>query len=153
MGNLKTVIIGQDVTSIGNYAFKGCPIECIVCEGETPATASANVFDSGTIANATLVVPTEAAIDTYKASKCWKNFGNIISYDNYITNISTATESTTVNVKDGKIYISEDTDVAIYTIAGKLVAKGNAGEYTLPTGTYIVKVGNKATKISINKVR
>ena len=145
--NLKTVIIGQDVTSIGNYAFKGCPIECIVCEGETPATASANVFDSGTIANATLVVPTEAAIDTYKAAKCWKNFGNIISYDNYITNISTATESTTVNVKDGKIYISEDTDVAIYTIAGKLVAKGNAGEYTLPTGTYIVKVGNKAVKI------
>ena len=149
--NLKNVIIGKDVTFIGNYAFKGCPIECIICKRETPATISTNVFDSGTLANATLVVPTEAAVETYKKTNIWKKFGNIISYDKFITNISTVAEGATISVKDGKITVPNDAEVAIYTIAGKLVAKGNAREYTLPTGTYIVKIGNKAIKVLISK--
>lgn len=151
--NLKNVIIGESVTSIGNYAFKGCPIECIICKGETPATANTNTFDNSTIANATLVVPTEASIEAYKASKGWKNFGTIISYDKYLTNIPTATEEDAIKIKDGKITVTQNTEVAIYTITGKLVTKGNAGEYTLPTGNYIVKFGNKAIKVSINKLR
>lgn len=149
--NLKNVIIGKDVTFIGNYAFKGCPIECIICKRETPATISTNVFDSGTLANVTLVVPTEAAVETYKKTNIWKKFGNIISYDKFITNISTVAEGATISVKDGKITVPNDAEVAIYTIAGKLVAKGNAREYTLPTGTYIVKIGNKAIKVLISK--
>ena len=78
---------------------------------------------------------------------------SITSYDKYLTNIPTATEEDTVKVKDGKITVTQNTEVAIYTITGKLVTKGNAGEYTLPTGNYIVKFGNKAIKVSINKLR
>ena len=151
--NLKNVVIGKNVTTIGNYAFKGCPIEYIVCEREKPATLGTSTFDNSTFANATLVVPTEANIETYKAANIWKKFGNIISHDKYITNIPTIEEGAAVSVKDGKIAVSEDAEVTIYTIAGKLVAKGNNGEYTLPAGTYIVKVGNKAVKVTINKVR
>ena len=40
-------------------------------------------------------------------------------------------------------------EVAIYTFAGKLAAKGRAGEYTLPAGNYIVKAGGKAVKVTI----
>lgn len=149
--NLKNVIIGENVTFIGNYAFKGCPLECVICKRETPATISTNVFDNGIPANATLVVPTEAAVEIYKNTNIWKKFGNIISYDRYITNISTIAENAAISVKDGRIIVSDDTEVAIYTIAGKLMAKGNNGEYTLPTGTYIVKIGNKAIKVSISK--
>ena len=98
---------------------------------------------------ATLVVPTEAAIDAYKAASVWKNFGNIISYEKYLTNIAPATEDAAVAVKDGKIIVADDAEVAIYTFAGKLVTKGNAGEYALPAGNYIVKVGNKAVKVSL----
>lgn len=170
--NLTKVIIGNEVTTIGNYAFSGCtsleritipasvtdigrntfkecPIVCVICEGETPATLTSKTFDSGTITNATLVVPTETAIETYKAANVWKTFGTIISYDQYLTNITPATENITVKVKDGKIIISEETETTIYTITGKLVTKGNANEYTLPPGNYIVKVGNKAIKVKL----
>jgi hypothetical protein len=96
-----------------------------------------------------LVVPTEAAIAAYKAASVWKTFGNIISYDQYLTNITPATETVAVTVKDGSIIVEEDAEVAIYTFAGKFVTKGGAGEYALPAGNYIVKVGNKAVKVKL----
>ncbi|MBQ5663655.1 MAG: C10 family peptidase, partial [Bacteroidaceae bacterium] len=138
--NLTDITIGENVTSIANYAFKGCPIKYFICKGETPASASTNTFDSNTIANATLVVPTEAAIAAYKTARGWKNFGTIISYDKYITNITPTTMDAIVTVKEGKIIVEEGAEATIYTITGKLVARGNAGEYTLPAGNYTATV-------------
>ena len=54
-----------------------------------------------------------------------------------------------VIVMDGKIIVSSDAEVTIYTFAGKQVAAGKAGEYTLPAGNYIVKAGNKAIKVRL----
>jgi hypothetical protein len=169
---LTKAVIGKNVTSIGNYAFSGCkaleritipasvknidrqafkdcPLVCVICEGETPATVGSKAFDSDALPTATLVVPSEAAIAAYKAANVWKNFGNIISYDQYLTNIAPATETVAVTVKDGNIIVAEDAEVAIYTFAGKLVVKGGAGEYAVPAGSYIVKVGNKAVKVRL----
>ena len=146
---LERITIPASVKEIGRQAFKGCPVVCVICEGETPASAGSKAFDTDAAAKATLVVPTEAAIDAYKAASVWKNFGSIISHDQYLTNIAPATEDAEVTIKDGKVIVAEDAEVAIYTFAGKLVAKGNAGEYELPAGNYIVKVGNKAVKIKM----
>ena len=146
---LERITIPASVTEIGRQTFKGCPIVCVICEGETPAAAGSKAFDTEAIANATLVVPNAAAVEAYKAASVWKNFGSIISYDQYLTSITPATETAAVTVKDGKIVVAEDAEVAIYTFAGKLVAKGNSGEYALPAGNYIVKVGNKTVKIKM----
>jgi hypothetical protein len=146
---LERITIPASVTTIERQAFKDCPIVCVICESETPANAGSKAFDNDAMANATLVVPTEAAIAAYKSASVWKNFGNIISYDQYLTNITPATEDAAVTVKDGNIIVSGDAEVAIYTFAGKLVAKGNGGEYALPAGNYIVKVGNKAVKVQL----
>ena len=146
---MERVTIPASVTEIGRNAFKGCPLVCVICEGETPATLSSKVFDGADLANATLVVPTEAAIASYKAAKQWKDFGNIITYDNYLTSIAPVTEEAGVSVKDGKIIVAADAEVAIYTFTGKLAAAGAAGEYALPAGNYIVKVGNKAVKVRL----
>jgi hypothetical protein len=169
---LTKAVIGKNVTSIGNYAFSGCkaleritipasvknidrqafkdcPLVCVICEGETPATVGSKAFDSDALPTATLVVPSEEAIAAYKAANVWKNFGNIISYDQYLTNIAPATETVAVTVKDGNIIVAEDAEVAIYTFAGKLIVKGGAGEYAVPAGSYIVKVGNKAVKVRL----
>ncbi|MBQ4039267.1 MAG: hypothetical protein IJD05_07170, partial [Bacteroidaceae bacterium] len=59
------------------------------------------------------------------------------------------TEEVEITVADGKIIVAEDAEVAIYTFAGKQVATGKAGEYALPAGNYIVKVGNKAIKVRL----
>ena len=146
---MERVTIPASVTEIGRNAFKGCPIVCVICESETPATLSSKVFDGADLANATLVVPSEAAIAAYKAAKQWKDFGNIITYDNYLTSIAPVTDEAGVSVKDGKIIVAGDAEVAIYTFAGKLAASGAAGEYALPAGNYIVKVGNKAVKVKL----
>ncbi len=146
---LERITIPASVTEIGRNAFKNCPIVCVICEGETPAKLGSKVFDGADLANATLVVPNEAAIETYKAQKQWKDFGNIISYDQYLTSITPATEDAEVTVENGKIIVSSDAEVAIYTFAGKQVATGKAGEYALPAGNYIVKIGNKAVKVRL----
>jgi hypothetical protein len=146
---LERITIPASVTEIGRQTFKGCPIVCVICEGETPAAAGSKAFDTEAIANATLVVPNAAAVEAYKAASVWKNFGSIISYDQYLTSITPATETAAVTVKDGKIVVAEDAEVTIYTFAGKLVAKGNSGEYALPAGNYIVKVGNNIVKIKM----
>ena len=146
---MERITIPASVTEIGRNAFKGCPIVCVICEGETPATLSSKVFDGADLANATLVVPNEAAVASYKAAKQWKDFGNIITYDSYLTSIAPVTEEAGVSVKDGKIIVAGDAEVAIYTFTGKLAAVGAAGEYALPAGNYIVKVGNKAVKVRL----
>ena len=170
--SLANVVIGENVTFIGNYAFSGCkalanvripasvqelgrntfkdcPIACFICESETPPTLTSKTFDSETIAKATLVVPTEAAVATYKATSVWNTFGTIISYDEYLTSIVPVNEDATVTVKNNIVKVDGDAEVTIYTFAGKLVAKGHADEYTLPAGNYIVKVGSKAVKVTV----
>ena len=146
---LERVTIPASVKELGRNAFKGCPIVCVICESETPAKLGTKVFDGADLAAATLVVPNEAAIEAYKAEKQWKDFGNIITYDQYLTAIAPVTEDAQVSIKDGKIIVSDDADVAIYTFAGKQVAAGKAGEYAMPAGNYIVKVGNKAIKVKL----
>ncbi|MBQ3152368.1 MAG: C10 family peptidase, partial [Bacteroidaceae bacterium] len=146
---LERITIPASVTELGRNAFKNCPIVCVICESETPAKLGSKVFDGADLAAATLVVPNEAAIEAYKAQKQWKDFGNIISYDQYLTAIAPVTEEVEITVADGKIIVAEDAEVAIYTFAGKQVATGKAGEYALPAGNYIVKVGNKAIKVRL----
>ena len=146
---LERITIPASVTELGRNAFKNCPIVCVICESETPAKLGSKVFDGADLAAATLVVPNEAAIEAYKAQKQWKDFGNIITYDQYLTAIAPVTEEVEITVADGKIIVAEDAEVAIYTFAGKQVATGKAGEYELPAGNYIVKVGNKAIKVRL----
>ena len=146
---LERITFPASIADIGRNAFKSCPIVCVICEGETPAKLGSKVFDGADLAAATLVVPNEAAIATYKAQKQWKDFGTIITYDQYLTAIAPVTEDAEVAVKDGKIIVSSDAEVTIYTFAGKQVAAGKAGEYALPAGNYIVKTGKKANKVRL----
>ena len=145
---LETLTIPASVTEAGRNAFKGTGLKCVICKGETPAKLGAQSFSGVDVANATLVVPNEAAVAAYKAASQWKNFGNIITNDQY-TDITAVAEETGVSVNNGKIIVANDAEVAIYTFAGKLVAAGNAGEYALPKGNYIVKVGKNAVKVRL----
>lgn len=170
--NLTNVVIGKEVTSIGSYAFSGCtsleritlpasvteigrnsfkkcPFVCVICEGETPAKVNSNTFEGADLANATLVVPNETAVGAYKAAKVWCDFGNIITYEHYLTDVKPITKETAVEVADGKIIVTGDAEAVIYTLTGRLVATGVSGEYALPSSNYVIKVGDKTIKIRI----
>ena len=90
------------------------------------------------------------------------NFPNALIYTNYITftpatGIDTVTADKDVKIQflDGAISVlgAQNSTVAIYSIDGKLVYQGKVADDSsripLGRGTYIVRVGNKAAKVSV----
>lgn len=90
------------------------------------------------------------------------NFPNALIYTNYITftpatGIDAVTTDKDVKIQflDGAISVlgAQNSTVAIYSIDGKLVYQGKVADDSsripLGRGTYIVRVGNKAAKVSV----
>ena len=99
---VKEYILGDDVTSIGSYAFRGCSgltsIEIpnsvtsigryafqrcsglteVYCNAENIPTTSRNAFENVNFTNATLIVP-GSSVAAYKATSPWSGFGNIVA--------------------------------------------------------------------------
>jgi len=99
---VKEYILGDDVTSIGSYAFRGCSgltsIEIpnsvtsigdyafqrcsglteVYCNAENIPTTSRNAFENVNFTNATLIVP-GSSVAAYKATSPWSGFGSIIA--------------------------------------------------------------------------
>ena len=91
-----------------------------------------------------------------------ENFPNALIYTNYITftpatGIDAVTTDKDVKIQflDGAISVlgAQNSTVAIYSIDGKLVYQGKVADDSsripLGRGTYIVRVGNKAAKVSV----
>lgn len=91
-----------------------------------------------------------------------ENFPNALIYTNYITftpatGIDAVTTDKDVKIQflDGAISVlgAQNSTVAIYSIDGKLVYQGKVADDSsripLSRGTYIVRVGNKAAKVSV----
>lgn len=78
--DLTSVTFPSSVTSIGDWAFRNCiSLTDVYCYAETVPRGYDSFFDSP-IANATLHVPT-AAIDTYKRTEPWSQFGSIVAIE------------------------------------------------------------------------
>nr|WP_314498432.1 DUF6383 domain-containing protein [uncultured Prevotella sp.] len=90
------------------------------------------------------------------------NFPNALIYTNYITftpatgiDAVTADKDVKIQFLDGAISVlgAQNSTVAIYSIDGKLVYQGKVADDSsripLSRGTYIVRVGNKAAKVSV----
>ena len=76
--NLMTVKIGKNIELIEYGAFEGCRgIQDVYCYKENVPLIYSAVFHRSNIGNATLHVPS-TALDAYKTSEQWKEFGRII---------------------------------------------------------------------------
>ena len=74
---LKSVIIGNSVTSIKTNAFKNCDmITGIYLLGTTPPAVGNNNFTNSQYMNLTIYVP-QGTLDAYQNANVWKNFWNI----------------------------------------------------------------------------
>jgi len=92
---LACVSLGSGVTSIGNYAFNGCSaLSAVFSRRTTPPTITSSTFDSNHYSATTVYVPTAAAVTSYKAANYWRNF-------TYIKVIPTLNEA--LNVPGGNI--------------------------------------------------
>ena len=111
----------------------------------------------------TLYVPKGSA-DAYRASEVFSEFKNIVELEawQWPTSISTPTMPTDaykVYGKAGTLYIEttggaqEPAFVNVYGINGQVVWKGqvtNRMEVPLPQGFYVVRIGKRSYKVSLN---
>ncbi|MGM9804281.1 MAG: leucine-rich repeat protein [Muribaculaceae bacterium] len=118
---LATVVLGEDVTSIAANAFNQCKaITDITCRNSEPAenvTFAAEVY-----ANATLRLPSAAAIDAYKATTNWGQFTNFALISDGISDVSSL----------GKMVVNE----VYYDIDGRVLAAPVAGKAVIAVRKY-----------------
>lgn len=136
---LTEVTLPYSLTSIGEYAFYGCRKLTVVksCITE-PFDISSSVFNPEA-SSATLRVPTGTK-ELYMAAKGWNAFNNIV-------------EDESLGVKDvvaDEVW-EDGVPVTVYNLGGAIVRRGCFREemMSLPGGIYIVKSGEKYTKLKL----
>lgn len=133
------------LTTLKAFAFQ-CDtlIDAIILNSVVPpSTLGDSVF---TCFAATLIVPCGTAA-AYRQHEVWNLFANIIEDCNAIDEPGSADDPICITVRDGRIVVegAEGEPVRIYDMMGRPMANR-----TLPTGIYMVKVGNRpAQKITV----
>ena len=135
--------IGNSVTSIGYEAFCCCRgLNLIRCDAITPPSLGSDVFYGVNKSICKLVVP-DQSISLYKSAKQWRDFLKI-SYAEMVT-----VDESGISVKNGAIVNKSNQQMDVYSISGAKAYSGNDAEITLPSGIYVVKVGEKVVKIAL----
>lgn len=132
--SLETIILPNSLKIIDERCFEGCPqIKEIHCESLTPPDVSETAFDE-IYEKATLYVPVGCR-EKYESAPVWKKFHNI-------------TECQTSDIYMPGTDI--ETKLSIYSINGKLLYKGDGvGNFTLPSGFYIIRKNGSCEKIIV----
>ena len=147
-GNLEKLDIPSTVTSMGDNLIEECDkLKTIKVYWKTPIDVPTNAF-SGSESRITLKVPrgTEAA---YRAHAVWGKFKTIEPTANE------AIEASRIYAADGalRLALPKTETVHIYNVEGSLVRTLvlPAGDHVLPlpSGVYVVRVGERVTKVMV----
>ncbi len=85
--NLTTVTIPSSVNSVSYDVFSWCGnLQDVYCYAESVPTTAVNAFEGTNISNATLHVPADA-IDSYRNTAPWNEFGNFTGIETSVTNV------------------------------------------------------------------
>ena len=114
----------------------------IRCDAITPPSLGFDVFSGVNKSICKLEVP-EQSISKYEAAGQWKDFLKI-SYAEMVT-----VDESGISVKNGAIVNKSNQQMDVYSISGAKAYSGNDAEITLPSGIYVVKVGEKVVKIAL----
>ncbi len=159
-----SVTLPETIKSLGSAIFNNCTsLTKIICKATTPPTAingadaqeaitsrtatKANAtatFDDRCFNNVQLDVPL-GSLEAYKNIAPWNNFKSIVAIEiSGITN-NILDEDMGIRISGCNLY-ADGKHIQIYDTTGRIIYNGNT-EVTLQRGIYIVKVGNRSTKV------
>ncbi len=131
---LTSVTIPESVTSIGAYAFDTCDnLEVVTCLSPTVPSTESNAFANSYVEYATLKVPA-SAIETYRTTEPWSNFGTIEGLDDEVI----------ITVTDCEREYGEPNPQFDYTVVGsELIGEpvfACEADENSPAGTYTIEI-------------
>ena len=128
--SLTFIDIPSSVTSIGDYAFGDCTsIISVICRAEEVPVCDYGVFDGTPIDKATVYVPA-SSINAYRAADGWKDFGTILSLEEYETGIDAPSALQPDDVADAA--------APYYTIGGQRVNAPVRGHIYIRSGRKVI---------------
>ena len=161
---LTSVSIGNSVTSIDDGAFANCyALTSFTCLATTPPISLGTyTFTGGWQSNCDLYVP-ESALSAYSNTAQWNGFRSVNAYTTYLSTTETKNNLLKVYPNPAKDHvvisnISKGENISVYDLSGKKLfqTKSPGNSLNINTsyyknGIYLVKVGEKTTKIIVNK--
>ena len=161
--NLTSVSFGNSLTSIGDGTFQDCnALTSFTCLATTPPNLRGpKTFAGGWQSNCDLYVP-ESALSAYRNADQWKDFRSVKTYT-YLSTTETKNNLLKVYPNPAKDHvvisnISKGENISVYDLSGKILfqtkSPGNSlniNTSSYKNGIYLVKVGEKTTKIIVNK--
>ena len=144
---LQSVVLPESLESMGSWVFYDCKaLTDITLACATPPTTPGNAFSSYDVA--TLYVPVGAA-DIYRQHEVWGRFANIVEGATGIN--GKKVDDINIYVSNGRIIVegADGERVQVFNMKGQQVPTAS---YSLPTGIYMVKIGNRPVrKIAVFK--
>jgi hypothetical protein len=162
---LRLVVLPEGLDSLGLSAFENCPnLDKIYIKNPNPpfTTTTLGGFESNSpfssiSENAVLYVPVGAK-ERYQKALYWKDFKDIREVSEFPTTAVEAmnmNDAASVSGGNGQITINASanaTRYAVYSTDGRKVTEGVAKNETtvnVPSGLYIIKVGQKTSKVMV----
>ncbi len=165
---LEHLSIPEGVTEIGNDAFHGCEslkdlelpstIQTIGNKGFASGSSVQRIsvratdipsIEEETFADVSRSIPVyvpDEYVDAYRNAPYWKEL-NIVG-----VNTETSTDGVNISalyrMEDGRIVLTEEMPVSVYTASGALIYSGTATEVPLPApGVYLLRIGGETVKV------
>jgi hypothetical protein len=147
---LHKITLPASVTTIENNIIDNSPVDTLVLECTVPPTLDEEEgYPTFSQYTATLIVPCGSA-DTYRQHEVWGLFQSIVeSCTGTGIEELDASDGIRIYAEGGQIVVegAADETVLIYDVAGRSIRNE-----ALPTGIYLVRVGNRqAMKIAMNQ--
>lgn len=159
--SLEEITLPETLTQIDRHVFKGCDnLQRITCLFSNPNQLKylgiyGEIFEGTPVNSMILFVPKGCKAEFEKVYPWNKKFKEI--RESEITGVATVTteELHILRTEKGISFsLSQATPIRVYDLTGQLRLQTihPAGQHTLalPGGTYIVKLGTKSTKLTVN---
>lgn len=133
----KKLILGPNISNIGDHAFYNICFDTICSESNIPPVIDYTSFGANAYRLSKLFVP-EECVPNYSSSN-WRNFDNIIGYNHITTSIDFITDIHDFTIHNRCIMFTCPRFVQINDLNGFQLFRGYTSEYLFnKTGFYII---------------